>query len=148
MLDYIKENLLVPFIVGLGALVTLASFVALVLTISPIQVLSPWSLTTDKIEYSLGETVNINSVGHKKFALAGESTRTLTCTTEQRTSTYDINTSFNPLVGEGEFNLNIPVVLPTALEGTPRTCRIDIDVKYPWYGFEANGRTNDFIIKE
>ena len=146
--EYFKEKLLIPTIIVLSAIVTLVSFIALVLTIAPIEVLSKWTLSTDKMEYRLGETVNIKSVGNKRFDLPGDSERTLVCITSTRTNTYPLNSSFNTNVSKGEFDLDIPVTLPTALELVPRTCRIDIDVDYPLYGFKSSGSTNNFLIKE
>jgi len=145
---YFKEKLLIPLIVSLSIIITLVSFGALVLTVAPIQVLEDWKLTTDMSSYTSGSTINIRSQGYKKYSMAGDSARTLVCMSGPRTNTYDLNTSINPSVSKGDFDLNIPVTLPVTLEALPRTCRIDIDVDYPWYGFKASGSTNDFQIKQ
>ena len=146
--DYFREKLLIPVIIILSSLITILSFITLVLTVAPIQVLDNWVLSTDKKEYSLGESVNIQSTGNKRFNMAGDSERTLVCINGTRTSTYPLNKSFNTDVNKGPFDLTIHVPLPVTLELVPRTCRIDIDVKYPVYGFKASGSTNNFIIKQ
>ena len=145
---YFKEKLLIPTIVVLSALVTIASFIAVVLTVSPVQVIDDWVLSTDKSEYNLGDTVNIQSSGNKRFSLPGDAERTLVCINGSRISTYPLNKSFNTDVKKGPFNLVVPVPLPVTLELVPRTCRIDIDVEYPIYGFKASESTNNFIIKK
>lgn len=133
--------------ISLGLIVMLLSSFSLVLTISPIPVIEHWSLTTSTTNYKTGDIVDVHSVGVKRFKMPSVHVeRTLMCTTGTKTSTYQLPSSSNTSVQNGPFDIHVKILLPLTLDSLPRSCKIDIDVKYPIYGFKAHGETNEFII--
>jgi len=142
-----KEHLVVYVFLGIIALSALAFTYTV---FSPVDVLRNWYITTDKNEYSVGDTIKTTSKYDKVMSVSGKSKRYIECLNKNGSwQSYPISeSSANAVVGTGEVtNLTI---IPEEIPNTDTKCRVYFQVEYIIYmyrPFIEDGYSNEFHLK-